>query len=68
MVRRVDSALLDYEQTVAVAADEGIDMANKAHGAFEPHLDCALYWGQTGKRYAPGLPMRLNIWVYQITL
>ena len=39
MVRRVDSALLDYEQTVAVAADEGIDMANKAHSAFEPHFD-----------------------------
>ena len=37
MVRRVDSALLDYEQTVAVAADEGIDMANKER-LFELHL------------------------------
>ncbi len=29
MVRRVDNALLDYEQTVAVAAGEGINLTNK---------------------------------------
>ena len=29
MVRRVDSALLDYEGTVAEAVDEGINVTNK---------------------------------------
>ena len=36
MVRQVDEALLEYEQTVAVAADEGINMTSK---------ECIYKWG-----------------------
>lgn len=38
MVRKVDEALLDYEQTVAVAAGEGINLTNK---------ECVYKWDYT---------------------
>ena len=42
MVRRVDSALLDYEETVAVAAGEGRSIHISTTSLDFPHLSFSL--------------------------